>query len=574
MSDAADWDAIVASTPSGRSDDWDSIVKSIPASPKEGSKAGLGSDIQNAFAGAGREIVKLNRGAQQLWDIPSVWLEKRLPGLSEWSQTKLGMPSAESIAARTNAEEAESRTLDAPLMNTKAGMAGSIVSNIATTMLPVGAAAQTGSLAARALLNPTTYKAAATSGAIQGGLQPTTEDESRLANVGIGAGAGMVGNLAANTLGRIAQPVANILSSAHEKSVQVLEKAGINLDAAQKTGSSFLNKLRSSFWDNPVTSGAQSELSQAQRSGYNKAVLKTIGEDASAATPEVMGAAEKRINGVFKDVLDRNNVSLTDPIITKIHGIKAAANEEEKKPVASIASRIIDSIGNDGKISGQVAYGIKKDLDRIASSSDSGLAYHARQLRSTLMDAINGSLSQEDSQAFGQARMQFGNMKKIEGTIDRLGNGDISPSKLANVMAQKANRGTSIYGKGEQDLADLAHAGNMLLPDRNQNSGTTSRFITSTILPGLVAGGAEGAYSGDPEKAATAALAGAALPKAAQKLMNNPAVSAYLKKGMTGPMTPLRNMLLSPQTNSTVGGMLRRIPPAYEGIERQKNQGR
>lgn len=569
MSRADDFDATLASdgqstAANNRADDFDTTPVSSAKGSSASNTSALGSDYENFMAGAGKAVVDLGRGAKQLIDIPAQFLEKRFPGLSKWSQAQ-GMPSAAESAQATNADVAESRKLDEPLMNTGAGFAGNVAGNIASTLVPLGVAANLpvrGSGLAAAAMNPRTYTAAAGTGAAIGALQPTTGNESKVTNTVLGGATGIAGNAAVNTIGRIAQPVANALSNAHQKAVDILEGAGIPLDAAQKSGSAFLSKIRSSFWDNPFTAGAQSELSGVQKAGYNRAVLSTIGENADKATPEVMGAAQSRINGVFEDVLSRNKIELTDPIVSKIGNIQAAASEEEKKPIVAMANRIINAVGDDGLIDGQVAYGIKKDLDRYASSSDTTLAYHARQLRSTLMDAIGSSLPTEDSQAFNQARTQFAKMKTIESTIDRTGNGDISPSKLANVMSQKANRQFSVYGKGDQDLVDLAHAGNMLLPDKAPNSGTMARAAMQLAAP-LAIGGAEGAYSGDWWGAAKTAAAVAAIPKAAQFAINNPTSSQYLSRGMTGGMTTLRNILESPQKNAVIGGSLRRLPEAF-----------
>ncbi len=565
MSYADEFESLKPETKSSYADEFEQLkpTKTVSSNPK----AALGSDSENFFAGAGKAMVDIGRGAKQLLDKPATWLEKKFGG--EKISKTLGLPTAQESAAATTADIDESRQLDAPLMDTKAGIAGNITGNVAATMLPAGIAAKAGSKLGELALNPNTYKAAAAVGATQGSLQPTVGNESHIWNAGEGALFGMGGNALVNTVGRIAQPVKNALSTALNKAVATLEEAGIPLDAAQKTGSALLHRIRSGFSDNPFTVGANAELKETQKAGFNKAVLSTAGADATKATPEVMGQAADRINGVFKNILDKNNVALTDPIVNRIAEIQSRALEEEKKPVAAIANRIMSSVGEGDKIPGQIAYGIKKDLDRLASSADTTLAYHARQLRSAVMDAIDGSLSAEDKAAFAQARQQFGNMKKIEGAIDKDGNGDISPSRLASILSQKANRNVTIYGRGDRELVELAHAGNMLLPDKNPNSGTTARLAMQVGLP-LLAGTGGGLYSGsDSEKfgfdlmdAAKTVAAVAIAPKIAQKAMNSTAVSEYMAKGMRGKLLPIRSLLEAPETNETIGGMVRRIPEA------------
>jgi hypothetical protein len=533
-------------------------------------KQALGSDWQNFAAGAGEQAVGLGRRLVQLGAAPAQWIEAQFPGLAKWGNDALGSPSAAEIAKSNQQEIDDAKRRDVALNSTKAGLAGNVAGGVASTMLPIAGLAKAGVPLAASVLNPATYAAAAGSGAVQGALQPVATGDSGTTNALMGAGLGVASKSLVNAVGRIAAPVGDALNAARDKAVQVLEDAGVNLDAAQKTGSAFLNKLRSSFSDNPFTANAQQAFVGDQKTAYNRAVLSTVGENADAATPEVMARAQDRINGVFADVLNRNNVKVDDPLLTKIGAAQAAASEAEQKPIVSVANRILSAANANDEIPGQIAYGIKKDLDQYASSADSTLAYHARQLRSALMDGINDSLSPTDQQQFAQARLQFGNLKSIEPTIDRMGNGDISPAKLANVMAQKRNRGVSIYGRGDQSLNDLAQAGNMLLRDPMPNSGTTSRLMMQAA-PALIGGAFGGATSRDPEhpfgnigNIAAGVAAGYAIPKLGQMAINSPAVANYLAKGLPG---AAKTTLQLPQKNALVGGAVQRIPYEAEASQ-------
>ena len=556
---STEWDTIpVVDAPKDSSADWKSVPVIAPKGPATPPTVSpLGSDLQNVAAGAGKAVADLGRGAKQILDIPAKWLETKFPGISAWSQAQ-GMPSAASSAAATNADVAESRQLDAPLMGTKAGIGGNIAGNVAATMLPMGAVS-------RGLVNPTTYAGAATVGAAQGALQPTVEGESRLQNAAVGGAIGMGGNAAVNTVGRIAQPVAQVLSTAHSKAVDVLQKAGIPLDAAQQTGSSFLGKIRSGFWDHPFTAGAQSELQSTQQMGFNRAVLNTVGEDAAAATPKVMARASARINGVFSDILGRNSVKVTDPFVSTLGQIQQAANDAEKKPVSNLANRIIAAVGEDGTIPGQKAWALKKELDLISNTQDTTQNYYARALNSALKDQVNASLSPADQAAFTTARNQFAKLKTIEPAIDRVGGGDISAAKLANTLATKPNRSVSIYGRGDTDLVDLAQAGNMLLKDKAPNSGTASRIamqLAPALIGGAIGGGEEWWRTGSLGGAGLGAAIGGGLGmKGAQLLTNSPGTAGYLARGIGN--TPIRSILQAPQTNQAVGGALRRLPEAF-----------
>jgi hypothetical protein len=116
------------------------------------------SGTQKFLAGAGKAVADLGRGAGQM----------------------MGMVSEENVAA--------SRERDRPLMETGLGVAGNIAGNIApflaTSMIP----------------GANTYTGAALTGAAFGAMQPTTEQDNRLANTAIGGALGVAGQAGGNYL--------------------------------------------------------------------------------------------------------------------------------------------------------------------------------------------------------------------------------------------------------------------------------------------------------------------------------------------------------------------------------------
>jgi len=223
-------------------------------------------------------------------------------------------------------------------------------------------------------------------------------------------------------------------------------------------------------------------------------------------------------------------VQMTPQALGDLANTQGLAMEGEKRPVVSIINRITDAMDGNGNIDGQVAYGIKKDLDRMASSPDSDLAYFARQTRSTLMDAMNASLSGADQQAFSTARGQMANMFNIDRAVDKTGTGNISPQRLAAALNAGRNRTISVYGNGPQELSDLAKAGAQILPDKLPNSGTTARMMMQ-MLPGLLTGAGTYAATGDPMESLKYGAGIIALPKLAQTALNNQTLVKALMGG-------------------------------------------
>jgi len=492
---------------------WDSEEK---PSDLEMFGKGVKASLQNTMTGVGQVLDPL---AQQL--------EKAFPQFSKSVSEKLGLPSAKEVAENRYAEILAQREANKPLLETTSGMLGNI----------------TGELGQAVLLPGGTIGKAALTGGAMGAIQPTLPEESKAFDIGSGAILGGLGQGAVNAIGKLAKPITTQLSDAAQNAVKVLTEAGIPLDAAQKTGSALLARAKTVLDSNPFTAGFEQKSIAEQQSAFNKAILKTVGANSDAATSNVMRDASKAINDKFENILSNNNVALTDDIVKRIADIQISASDAEKKPIVNLANRIVKNVDENGAITGQNAYSIYKDLNRYASNADSELAYQARQLRSTLLDGINNSLNDEDRIALTKARTQFRNMKLIEGAIDKEGAGDISASKLANVLGQKANRQSSIYGRGDQELVNLAQAGNMLLKSKIPDSGTVKR-AAAWLVPDLLGSAAYGAYTGDYKGAAEAGLVGIAAPYVMQKALRSPLMQNYLTQGVKN--TALRDLLQVP----------------------------
>lgn len=204
------------------------------------------------LSGIGRGFVSTGRGIQQAG-----------AGIGNY----LGMVD-DSTMERINRRVTQARDDDAALLDTELGMTGNVVGNIAATapafLFPgsvagtaggmaattanTARAAQLAKLAATAgsvsrVVNPTTYKGAATVGAGLGALSPVADGESRAFNAGAGAVGGLAGRAVAGGIGAVAgkfQPPpapTPITISVYTQAQSAAESAGINwkgLDSAAK----------------------------------------------------------------------------------------------------------------------------------------------------------------------------------------------------------------------------------------------------------------------------------------------------------------------------------------------------
>lgn len=400
----------------------------------------------------------------------------------------------------------------------------------ATTAGKVGQFAGDAAMMAAA---PEGYLGAAGAGAALAGAQPTVGDESHLQNAAVGGVAGAAGQAAGAVLGRVVQPIRNALDPTRQAAVDTLKSAGIPLDLAQATGSKVATTLKNAAHDSPFS---DSHFSVDQQKAFNGAVLRTIGENANEASPAVMDAAKRRIGAVFDQVAANTTVKVDQKLLTDITHLHSSVMQEmspaEYAPIhAQIDNIISKAAANNGSIDGQAYANIKTSLDRMSGSTVSATGAAARDLRSSLDDALQRSASPQDLQALTQARAQYRALKQIEPAVDAKSD-DISYNGLYNSIDTKKNAAQTVYGRGDQTLVSLAQAAKTVLGKGTANSGTPQRIAGLATLGGAGAAVydlATGQHI-DSGHMVEAAIAGGLAPQVARKLVESQAGRQWIAR--------------------------------------------
>jgi hypothetical protein len=254
------------------------------------------------------------------------------------------------------------------------------------------------------------------------------------------------------------------------------------------------------------------------QSQLNRALSRTFGQDSDNVTGALRKASDD-LGQKFDDVLSNNTVKVDNQFLSDLASHEQKALDELSPDQAQIIKKQIDQLldkGANGQIDGQAAYNIKKTLDRIGNRN-SPEAYYARDLKQSLMEALNRSLSPEDAQAFAKTRQQYGNMLALEKLAQNGAEGDISIGRLANLK--------NINNKDLQELADIAA---QFLKSRESSHGAMQR----TMIGGVA--GLSGV--GIP-----ALVGGAALGKGANTLLNSNAARNFVMN--QGPSVPTNALL-------------------------------
>jgi len=393
------------------------------------------------------------------------------------------------VAKGINALSSGGLSLGAPAATTALGRAGDMA-------LRVGGGAALGGASA-GLVNPND----AGTGAVIGGAIP-------VAAKAIGAGAQAAGNALRG--GGVSPEVANLAQRANA--------LGIDVPADRLVNSKPMNAIASALNYVPFSGRAGTEATM--QSQMNKALSRTLGQNTDNVG-DAIKKASTTLGSEFDRVLQNNAVKVDQQFVQDMSGTAQKALKELESGQASIILKQIKeirSLQNNGQLDGQAAYNIKKTLDRIGNRNTPE-AYYARDLKKSLMGALDRSLGPQEAQAFAKTREQYGNMLTLENLAQNGADGNVSIARIANLK--------NINSPELQEVADIAA---QFLKPREGQHGAAQRAATAVIGAGM---------GGIP-----AVASGAVLGRGTNMLLNSNA---------------LRNSMLG-QTNPALGNALENIP--------------
>lgn len=318
----------------------------------------------------------------------------------------------------------------------------------------------------------------------------------------------------------VATPAESTMSpeQLHAQNVDVLLKNDIPLTVGQR-GTGMLNKQAASAGRAADSLAGTSTLIAKQKQAFTQAVMKAADLDAKNATPDAMAQLHREVSNEYEDLHDKVptkldytvSANLDDtlkqagseldaaqmaPFRALVDDLKAKAQPDPASQAALDAynKKINAPRGIDGQtgqpfaapakppmpeinqeIAGHAAQNARSTLVRKQGSQDPSVKYWAGRFKDVLDDAFERSAPPADATRMQVVRQRFIKMKQIEDSVAGSTDGNISYNRLLSVLARGRNRGQSVYGRGDQQLVDLANAAKAVLPDAVGNSGTATR---------------------------------------------------------------------------------------------------
>lgn len=478
-----------------------------PASPEYQAKYGPlagGSNFQNFRAGYGKGAMDLGRGIGQLFGVG--------PSREEYDEIK---------------------TRDAPLMNTKAGIAGNITGAVATsapTMFIPGV---------------NTYAGAGIAGAALGAAQPVGTQDSRLLNTGLGAVSGVTGKYvggrigdwaaksnrapmsaearsaadaaaearaavsagqagAQNTVsgeltanlkgggsgfGSVGDDSSAALTRAQQELLGRGKELGMRFTPGQATGSRALQQMEAKLESQPMTSGPFFALKDVNQKALNREVAASFGEASDTVDNVVLDRAMTRIGNVFESAKDdvarpidsRQFLSFYAGMQNEVRGItKGFESHDLVQDLVKLANTGAATGKQLQPLTSKLGKAAYKEMTSPQGDRELGMALY--QVKDYVDDILQSGMTQQQAKKFSQARGQYRNLINVlsRTNIVNPSSGNVQGRALAQMLQQRDRAGFTL-GRNKTGMYDAARIA-QAFPPIVGDSGTATRSMVTNPL--------------------------------------------------------------------------------------------
>lgn len=417
-----------------------------------------------------------------------------------------------SLTGNASAEEVkERRRLDAPLMNTTAGMVGNIAGQIGTALLPggliagagklAGAAglARTGSTLARAgqtAMAPTTIRGAATLGAATGAVQPAVDLGERAEQAAFGAAGGAGGMAALGGLARVVRPKTDA------NALQLLAE-GVTPTPGQVLGGGF-KRAEDALTSVPIVGDAIKAGQTRAASDLNRAAINRALQPVGASLPkgvagrEAIEFAGEQLGKRYDDLLPKLTTQADGQFITEVESLRSMMGSGSIDPAKAqqfeailqnqVLSKFQQGADDAPTLTGQTLKGIESDLGTLASKFRRSLDPDQQMVGDALLEvqaALRSNVERMNPQFAKELKAinaGYANFKRVQRAASNVSaeDGVFSAAQLQGaVKALDRSKDKAAFARGDALMQDLAEPARAVLGSKVPDSGTPLRLMTA-----------------------------------------------------------------------------------------------
>lgn len=425
--------------------------------------------------------------------------------------TGRGLGQLTGLVSQEDIEEA--RALDAPLMDTGAGMVGNVLGHASQFALPGAAVFGTGKTlgmvpkllgaganvakAGKALINPKSLTAATGAGALYAGMQPGGIGE-RLGNITLGGLGGALGYGGTKLLG-------NVIGPQVDENADLLMRSNVDITPGMVLGESgkrFEDTMTSAPILGDVIKKTQSDAVKSfNRETWNKVLApinKTIPDKIDPGR-EMIDYAYDALHGYYQGLLPKMSVTVDDQFrltmsqIKDLVGVDTLPDELSKQYDRIINKEVWGRLTEYGKGSGETLKRIESVLGSQARSYKKSTNPDQKTLGRALEEAQRAfrDLVYRNNPKYADelkaVNRSWAMSDRVGKATESLGaeDGIFTGAQLLNaVKSRTPGRDKYDFRRGSALMQDWAEAGKGVLGQRVPDSGTPLRSAN------LLAGGA------------------------------------------------------------------------------------
>lgn len=258
---------------------------------------------------------------------------------------------------------------------------------------------------------------------------------------------------------------------------QRAQELSIPLRVDQIAPSRVTNTLQKISQEIPFSGVDASEAVQV--TAWNKALAKTLGQDADNLSPEVIQQFKKDASVKFKNVLKDTPINIVSTDVAKIKNIKQGASQKLGADSLSIVDSNIKQALKDikeGDISGEKLANVRSYFLENASTAEGNAKKFIGKIVDTIDDIAARNIPKEKVQELQTARKEWRNYRTIEPLLEKSTDGNINPTELLNRVKASKYIKASQAKLGQDELVDLARIGKQFLVKKG-GSDTFQKYL-------------------------------------------------------------------------------------------------
>lgn len=385
-----------------------------------------------------------------------------------------------------------------------AALAGDIGMNLLYTATP-GMALQSGLTGAASKIAPRflapTLGAAGTGAAIAATTEPVLQGESATDKALLGAAGGVIGDVAARGLSRVAQPIRQ------SEGVKKLLGEGVVPTPGQAAGSkSFIGRFEQRLESLPIlgdiiTKGRTRAIEELNRAAVNRSLPQ--GQQIKAIGRKAIQEADTIFDDSYRAVLSGGEVKIGGGLDDALKRVKSNQDvfltEAEESALGKLVDNMKRRVPESGTVSAEMAKGMDSFLGKVARerAMDGGFANAVRELKRELRVSVADGLGGERAKILKDIDTKYANFMRLLRASGATGSRDgiFSPEALQSSV-RALDAGKRSFAKGNALMQDLSDPAVDVLGRSVADSGTAGRALVGVGLLG--AGGAANEYYGGP----------------------------------------------------------------------------